>query len=138
MSWVLDASAALAWAFERTDPQEALQARNLLDRLASEEALVPELWHLEIVNALAVAHRRSAIALGRSHDFLARLTALPIRTYDATWADRREHLFTLAGEHRLTAYDAVYLDLAMRTGSALATFDRRLAEARDKVGIAPA
>jgi predicted nucleic acid-binding protein len=33
----------------------------------------------------------------------------------------------LARRHRLTAYDALYLELAMRRGLALATLDRALA-----------
>ncbi|WP_369062467.1 hypothetical protein ABOZ73_09305 [Caulobacter sp. 73W] len=55
MTWVLDASAALAWAFLRTDAAEADRAIGYLDRLAIQKALVPELGHLEVTNALATA-----------------------------------------------------------------------------------
>ncbi len=137
MSWVLDASAALAWAFDRTDPSERRQAAELLDRLSADEALVPELWHLETVNALLVAQRRSVISAGRCHDFIARLSALPIRTI-ASPPEVKDRLLALAGEFGMTAYDAAYLDLALRTGSALATFDRRLGEACRKAGVAAA
>jgi predicted nucleic acid-binding protein len=95
MSFVLDASAALAWVFERADPSEALEARSLLDRLRTDEAIVPELWRLEVLNALIVGCRRNVIS----------------------------------------AYDGAYLDLALHTQSASATFDRRLAAARDKIGL---
>lgn len=138
MTWVLDASAALAWVFQRTDLNEASRARAYLERLTVDEALVPELWHLEVANALVVAQRREAISTARVHDFLARLGALPIRTQPATFADRRERLFNLGREHGLSAYDATYLDLAMETGAALATFDRRLASAAERAGVASA
>jgi predicted nucleic acid-binding protein len=136
MTWVLDASAALAWAFERSAATEAGRAIAHLDRLAAEEALVPELWHLEVTNALVVAQRRDVISTARAHDFLSRLGALPIRTHAATFADRRERLFDLGREHGLSAYDAAYLDLALQTGAALATFDRRLADAAKRAGVA--
>jgi predicted nucleic acid-binding protein len=135
MSFVLDASAALAWVFERADPSEALEARSLLDRLRIDEALVPELWHLEVLNALIVGCRRNVISPAKAIDFLGRLDALPIRTHAKSPADRKEQLFSLAREHDLSAYDAAYLDLALHTQSALATFDRRLAAARDKIGL---
>jgi predicted nucleic acid-binding protein len=137
LSWVLDASAALAWAFDRADSKERRQAAELLDRLSTEEAIVPELWHLETVNALLVAQRRNVITAERCHDFLGRLSALPIRTHTAP-PDVKSRLLSLAGQFGLTAYDAAYLDLALRTGSDLATFDRRLAEAREKAGVASA
>jgi predicted nucleic acid-binding protein len=138
MTWVLDASAALAWVFERSNPDEAARALAHLEKLAVEEAIVPELWHLEVANALVVAQRREVISTARAHGFLARLGALPIQTHSATFADRRERLFDLGREHGLSAYDATYLDLALQTGAALATFDRRLADAADKAGVARA
>jgi predicted nucleic acid-binding protein len=137
MSFVLDASAALAWVFERADATEAREAVAVLDRLATDEAIVPELWHLEVLNALVVGCRRKAIATIEAVDFLDRLDALPIRTHGAPLADRKEQLFGLAREHDLSAYDAAYLDLAIRTQSPLATFDRRLAAARDRTGLGP-
>lgn len=136
MTFVLDASAALAWAFQRSDPAEADLARARLERLAAGEALVPELWRLEVANALVVARRRDLITTARAHDFLSRLAALPIRTHARGFADRRDRLFDLAQDYGLSAYEATYLDLALQTGSALAIFDRRLAAAAERAGVA--
>lgn len=135
MSLVLDASTALAWIFERTDPAEAAEALAVLDRLATSEALVPELWHLEVLNGLVVGCRRQVISPADVHDYLERLGALPIRTHTASLADRKAEIFALAREYDLTAYDGAYLDLAIRTHAHLATFDRRLAAARDRAGL---
>jgi predicted nucleic acid-binding protein len=100
--------------------------------------MVPELWHLEVLNALIVGQRKGAISVAKATDFLTRLDALPIRTQSESLAGRKEQLFSLAREHDLSAYDAAYLDLAICSGSALATFDRRLGLARDRAGVAPA
>lgn len=135
MSFVLDASAALAWVYERADPAEADKARALLVRLNDEDALVPELWHLEVLNALVVGQRKGAISVAKATDFLGRLDALPIHTQSESLAGRKEQLFSLAREHDLSAYDAAYLDLAIRAGASLATFDRELGLARDKAGV---
>ena len=66
-SFVLDASATLAWCFEdeRTAP-----AASMLERLRDQEALVPPLWLLELANGLVVAERRGRITRAESTRFL--------------------------------------------------------------------
>ncbi|MCK7581638.1 MAG: hypothetical protein MZV65_42480 [Chromatiales bacterium] len=49
---------ALAWIFERVDPQESALADQLLEAMTALEVLVPALWHTEVANALLVAERR--------------------------------------------------------------------------------
>lgn len=132
---VLDASAALAWVFIRADASDAGRAKAILRQLAVDEALVPELWHLEVVNGLAVAEKRGAITTAKATDFLILLDQLPIRTVSASFAPRREPLLSLAREHGLSAYDAAYLDLAVRMRLPIATFDRRLAQACERAGV---
>jgi predicted nucleic acid-binding protein len=132
---VLDASAALAWIFKRRDENEAERARGILIGLRGRGATVPDLWHIEIVNALATAHRRKLLRVSEASAFLAKLEALPIETDRAPARQRRNEILALAREYRLSAYDATYLDLALRTEAALVTFDRRLAEAQRQAGI---
>ena len=135
MTLVLDASVALGWIFERADPAEARKAREVLIALDERDALVPPLWHVEILNALVVAQRRRVVSVSKALDFVSKLDRLPLRT-DAAVPPRKEHVLSLAREYELTAYDATYLDLALRTGAALATFDKRLARARNVAGVA--
>jgi predicted nucleic acid-binding protein len=135
VSWILDASATLAWAFDRTDQSEAERATRWLDRLARDEAQVPPLWHLEVVNALVIAERRGAIKVAQARNFLGKLTTLPIRTHPEKPDADREHLFSLAREYGLTAYDAAYLALALQMAAPIATFDRRLAAAAVAAGL---
>ena len=134
MTLVLDASLALGWIFERAIPTEAEEANRVLVHLSDRQAVVPPLWHVEVLNALATAQRRGLITVSKAIAFIARLDRLPIRT-DSAIPPRPEHVLSLAREHRLSAYDAIYLDLALRMRAALATFDKRLARARDKAGV---
>lgn len=134
MIFVLDASMALSWLFERQLAQERERAQAVLLSMAEANALVPALWHLEIANALLVAERRKIISEARAADYLGRLYRLPTTTDDAAPAVRREVVMALAREHGLSAYDAVYLDLALRKGAALATFDARLSAAMGRAG----
>jgi predicted nucleic acid-binding protein len=52
----------------------------------------------------------------------------------SAWAVLQRAL-SLARSHALTAYDASYLELALRLGAGLATFDRKLAVAARSVGV---
>lgn len=134
MSLVLDASATLAWLFERTDRNEAKRADRLLDAVASETSMVPMLWHSAVCNALLVAERRKVISEAQTADFLARLSRLPIDTDATPLAQRREVVVALGRRFQLSAYDASYLDLALRSGATLASFDTKLLDAMRKAG----
>ncbi len=134
MSLVLDASVALAWLFGRERDDEATRAARALDAIESDEVAVPALWHAEVVNALLVGQRRGVLNEASTSDYLARLSQLPIATDETPPAARREAVLGLARDHGLSAYDATYLDLALRSHAALATFDGKLAVAMRAAG----
>jgi predicted nucleic acid-binding protein len=134
MKLVLDASLALGWIFERSNKEEALRAEKALIAITDCETIVPTLWHIEIANALLVGERRKVISEAQVIDYLNRLSKLPINTDEVIFAYRRELVVSLAREHELTAYDATYLDLALRTNATLATFDMKLAKAMHQAG----
>lgn len=134
MKLVLDASMALAWIFERSNPEEKKQADQLLSSFQEYEVIVPALWHIEIANALLVGERRKILTEAQIIDYTNRLSKLPITTDNLAPASRREPLMALARAHALTAYDATYLDLALRLGATLATFDKALAKAVTEAG----
>lgn len=134
MKLVIDASMALAWLFERKDKKEIICADRALEALADSEVSVPALWHTEIGNALLVGERRRVVTEAQVLDYLNRLSALPILTDTVSVLSRRDLVMALAREHQLTAYDAVYLDLALRTNAVLATFDTELANAMRSAG----
>lgn len=134
MTLVLDASVALAWLFVRANSEEVERADAVLASLREQAAVVPALWHAEILNALVVGHKRATTTALKIGDFLTRLGRLPIQTDDAV-PGKKEHVISLALEYGLSAYDALYLELAMRRRVKLATFDRQLVQACLKGGV---
>ena len=134
MRLILDASMALAWLFERVDTNEAACAEKALQALSDAETKVPPLWHAEISNTLLVAERRKVITEAQSIDYLNQLSKLMIEDDEALPATRRDSVIALAWEYKLTAYDATYLELALRINAVLATFDKALADAMRHAG----
>ena len=129
MPFVIDASVAASWCFP--DENEA-HADAAIDRLESDEAVLPALWWFEIRNVLVVSERRGRIDPAGTAAFLADLGRLPIRI---DRSPESELVLTLARKHRITAYDAAYLELALRLDAPLATLDRALASAATAEGV---
>lgn len=131
MSFVLDNSIALAWCFE---DEQTGPVMNLLDRITETGAFAPSLWPLEALNGLLVAERKKLIQAGMRHRYADFLRDLPIRvdaeTADKAWTATVE----LAERHRLSLYDAAYLELALRRNLPLATLDQDLAKAAKALG----
>ena len=134
MKLILDASMALSWLFERAHKKEIELSHQVLLSLPEVETYVPSLWHTEITNALLVGERRKVVTQSQVSDYLNKLSYLPIMTDETPVAERREVVMILAREYGLTTYDAIYLDLALRNGAVLATFDDALARAMHKAG----
>ncbi len=131
MAFVPDASVVAAWVLP---DEEASLADLALDRLGEEPAKVPDVFWHELRNLLLSAERRGRIDRRHADASLARLRRLRIQPVHQ--ADDIEVL-ALARTHRLTAYDASYLALAIREGCALATLDWRLKEAAAAEGVVP-
>ena len=132
MTFVLDASTALAWAFDDECDDRAVQ---LLESLRVSEAFVPHIWGLEIANALVMAERRGRIAAEKSRRFMRLLLELPIAVEPVERRRSLEELPRLARNHGLSSYDAAYLDLAMQYGIPLATRDHALIRAATEAGV---
>jgi predicted nucleic acid-binding protein len=83
-----------------------------------------------------MAERKGRITARESDAFIADLSKLGVeRDHEAP--DRAfTHLLALCRTHRLTSYDAIYLDLAARRSLPLATLDEDLRKAAKKLGIA--
>ena len=132
-SFVLDASVTLAWCFadESTAYTEAV-----LDFLSSGSvALVPAIWPFEVANALLMAQRRKRITLAQVTSVLQRIALLPITIEFITMGRAFGAIFSGAQREGLTAYDAAYIELAMREGLAFATLDNGLRRAAQRAGV---
>jgi predicted nucleic acid-binding protein len=122
---VVDCAVILAWALEENGPDTSLAA---LERLATHGAVVPGLWPLEIGNALLTALRQKRLTPQR-FDILANIKELRVDVDRRTNDFALTRILSLARRHNLITYDATYLELAARSGLALATYDRELADA---------
>jgi predicted nucleic acid-binding protein len=134
MSLVIDASMAVAWHVSRNDPSEAGIAQQAIHTVMTQGALIPGLWFVEVANALLTAERRQVSDRQATTQFLADLDALPITPDSRAPGTLRTDILTLARRHDLTAYDASYIELALRAHVPLATFDRKLANACRQAG----
>jgi predicted nucleic acid-binding protein len=132
VSLVLDASLTLAWFFE---DEHTSAASAVLDRIVDTGAIVPALWRIEVLNAFQMAIRRKRIDSGFRDTALARLSALPIAVDPDSDAHVWATTLLLADRFRLTAYDAVYLELAQRRSLPLATLDQGLRQAAATLGV---
>ena len=128
---VVDASVALAWCF----PDEASEyADTVLVALEGRPVLVPAVWALEVTNALVVAERRKRVSQPEVRRFVELLDGLTINEVSLPVAASVSNILPLAREYGLSAYDASYLEVAIRHGAPLATLDSGLEKAGRSAG----
>ena len=130
MPFVLDASIAACWAFEDEDHPVAGLA---LERIRGDEARVPSLWWFEVRNTLIVNEQRGRVTETDTAAFLRGLSRLGV-TVDRS--PEEGAILILARKHRLSVYDACYLELAQREALPLASLDGQLLRAAREEGVA--
>jgi predicted nucleic acid-binding protein len=129
--FVLDCSISASW-FLLDESNVAAQA--VLERLSDEEAVVPALWTIEMVNVLLVAERKERISSSDAARAVEIISNLPVFVEPADLATMKS-CRAIAKEHSLSSYDACYLEIAMRLGLPLASLDRGLITAARNSGI---
>ena len=137
MNFVLDASVAMCWLFLDGKPAERAYALKVLAAMKQAEtgALVPVTWGLEVSNVIAKAEAKGLVREVQSEAFLEMLEAMDIGGDRATFSKALSETLQIARRYRLSAYDASYLELAMREGLPLATLDEDLQKAARKAGV---
>jgi predicted nucleic acid-binding protein len=132
VSLVLDPSLTLAWYFE---DERTTAADAVLDQVVEAGAVVPPLWRIEVLNAFQMGIRRKRIGTQFRDAALDRLSAMAIAVDSESDTQAWTTTRSLADRFRLTAYDAVYLELAQRRNLPLATLDRELRTAGAALGM---
>lgn len=133
MNFVLDCSVTMTWFFEHEANKETDE---LLERLGgSEKAVVAQHWALEITNVLLNAERSKKKTAADTTRFLTLLGKLAIEADVHTEDHATTTTLALGRRHKLSSYDAAYLELAMRLGLPLATLDEDLRKAAKAEGI---
>ncbi|TAL87882.1 MAG: PIN domain-containing protein [Rhodanobacter sp.] len=134
MSLVLDNSVVMRWCFGDGKPEALDYAAKVARKLRSESALVPGIWGLEVANVLARAESRNEVTSDKSNEFLALLKNMRIEVDPSTANHALADTLDLARSHNLSAYDAAYLELALREQLPLATLDKDLRAACHAAG----
>lgn len=131
MAFVVDASVVIARLMGEEHPRFGL---DLVHRLNEDQWIAPALWWFEVRNALIMMNeRRRRLAEEETKEHLGRLAEVPVVVDNSP---DEVAIMTLARRHRLTVYDAAYLELALRERLPLATLDASLAEAARREGVA--
>jgi predicted nucleic acid-binding protein len=135
VSFVLDASIGLTWCFP---DEEAQKAQEISERIATgDTVLVPGIWPYEILNALLVGEKRRRLTRELTRAFIEDLKHLPLDVdLGLTCANVFEETQSLCRKHSLTAYDAAYLEIALRFRCPLATANDELRRAALAEGVA--
>jgi predicted nucleic acid-binding protein len=123
LSLVLDSSVTLAWLYS-VETTEAIS--DVFVRVTEFGAWVPALWRLEIANVLEMGVRKGRTDASFRDQALTDLALLPVMVDQETDRQAWGPTAKLAARHRLTLYDAAYLELARRRGLPLATLDSEL------------
>ncbi len=130
--FVLDCAVTMAWCF---DDEATSYTDRVRDSLADIQAVVPSIWPLEAANATIMGERRKRLDEARSRRFFVLLGALPIILDRETGTRVFSEIVHLARSYQLTAYDAAYLELAIRRGLPLACLDGKLKTAAAAAGV---
>ena len=130
MSHVVDCSITLPWFLEDERTRFTDQVLNAIHQV---EYWAPSVWRLEMLNGLLMAERRKRIDRARRIESIDQVTRLNVRLDPAL--PNVTAIGALAERHGLTAYDAAYLELAVRQNFGVVTQDRDLVRAADAEGL---
>jgi predicted nucleic acid-binding protein len=126
----------MRWVLPPQNEASVKKAKGILIALKKERAIVPPLFFLEAANVLARAEKRGLITTSASLSFAALIKSLPIETDKRAAIDLLDLVAPVARLYDLSAYDAAYLELAIRLNLPLATLDEDLVKAAKKAGAA--
>lgn len=129
---VVDASVSLAWCFP---DEQSDYADEVLERLRDLTMLVPSLWAVEVANGLVMGERRKRLRSAEIQRFLQLAQGLTIRQDVQPGIKNMGICTAVAREYGLSAYDAAYLELAIREDLVLATLDTDLRKAAKRAGV---
>jgi predicted nucleic acid-binding protein len=118
-TYVLDTSVAMAWYVPEAfaEPARGWQARMLEDRV---HFVIPALHYWELANALRTNVRSRNLDAKLAMEIWTLHLDAPLQVVDPP----AESIFALALEYDATAYDAVYIALALQLDVPLLTAER--------------
>ena len=136
-AFVLDNSIMMRWLFKDGSPSDLAYANHV--RMISEElnlsAIAPSIWPMEVTNVIVRAVTRGIISADQGYELISIAQSYPITIEINHNTSAMHPIYQLAAHHQLTAYDASYLELALRHAIPLATLDQDLIKAAKAAGV---
>lgn len=126
--FVLDNSVAMRWFMPSNKKADQEYSKKVLKSFSNPdvEVLVPNLWHLEAAHVLLMCEKRAEITVAQLESHIIQLEGLPIYVDPLTVQNAFGRTLSLARSYNLSAYDASYLELAIRESLPIATLDKKL------------
>ena len=132
-AFIVDASVGFAWVYPN---QASAETDKLLEEVeAGVAVVVPSLWFLEVANSLLAAQRRKLLTAAERKTALEKLSNLTFTVDEESGQAAFRKTSELAEKHRLSVYDAAYLEAALRRKLPLGSCDRSLREAAKRCGV---
>ena len=103
--------------------------------LRDEPALVPSHWPIEISNVLRTYLRAGRLSVSDFFTIMERMDLVSVQVEPSIELDEIGPLAQFSDTHDLTAYDAAYVQLALRNGASLATLDGAMRTAAGRLNI---
>jgi predicted nucleic acid-binding protein len=136
MRFVIDNSVVMRWLCGDGESADIDYAERILGIMQEDGsvAIAPAVWPLEVGNVIVRAESRNLLPEARSAEFLALLQDMAIEIEFRSTERALTDTLQLARRHKLSTYDASYLELALREGLPLATNDADLRKALERTG----
>lgn len=133
MDWILDCSFASAFFL----PDESTPAIDNFFRKEKKKNnfFVPALWWYELSNVLLVSIKRKRLQYSDAIRIFSLFEEFDIKTENNINDNISRSIFELSCQHKVSAYDAAYLELAVRKNASLASLDNDLNKIATKCGI---
>ena len=128
---VVDASVIVAWLMKEARPAGFDRA---MEAVFVQGGIVPTLFHVELANTLVLLERKG-ISMDDIRHLVAQVWNIPLDVDRRTTELALSRIMSVAVNHKLTAYDAAYLELAVRRACPIITLDAALAEAARREGL---
>ena len=120
--FILDCSVYMSWCLNE---KTVKTSSKILKSIIKNEIIVPGLWAYEVINILTISVRRNKLTVAETYSLINDIQLLPIE-FDKPTTENLSNIFNIANEHNLSAYDAAYIELALRTNTQIASFDKEV------------
>jgi predicted nucleic acid-binding protein len=127
----------MRWLFKDGSPLDLSYAAHARERSKADKfaAIASPIWPMEIMHVINRAHQRGFISAEAGKELIDIAQSYPLTFDHGGYINGWMSIYSLASHYKLTAYDASYLEIAMRLSIPIATLDQELIAAAEKAGV---